>query len=411
MSPGSSEGSRVLILSENLSVPFDSRVWKEARTLAAAGHDVRVVCPRGTTRDTEAYAEIEGVRIHRFPLTFAAGGPAGYLAEYSAALWRALKLVHRLRREESFEVLHACNPPDLFFLVALTLKPKGIRFLFDHHDLVPELFLSRFADGPMLLYHLTQCLERLTFAVADGVISTNESYRRAAIERGKVPADRVTVVRSAPDLSRFISVEPDPALKRGKPYLACYLGVMGPQDGVDYAVRALAYLRHDLGRDDLHSVFIGSGDAFEQSVALSHSLGLDECVEFTGRVPDAAVLKYLSTADVCLSPDPSNPLNDVSSMNKVVEYMAMGQPFVSFDLPEARFTAGDAALYAANNDEREFGRLIDELLGDPERRQLMGRLGRARVEESFSWEVSQRNLLGAYADLLKRSRRGLLRRG
>jgi glycosyltransferase involved in cell wall biosynthesis len=217
-----------------------------------------------------------------------------------------------------------------------------------------------------------------------------------------MPPDRVRVVRSAPDLSRFLPVEPDPALKRGKPFLACYLGVMGPQDGVDYALRALACLHHEMGREDVHTTFIGAGDAFDASVALAGRLGLDGVVEFTGRVPDETVQRYLSTADVCLSPDPKNPLNDVSSMNKVVEYMAMGRPLVSFDLHEARVTAEDAALYAVENDEVEFAKLIAELLDDPDRRERMGKIGRRRVEDALSWDVSRRNLLAAYEDLLAR---------
>jgi len=276
---------------------------------------------------------------------------------------------------------------------------------------VPELFESRFAGGPAMLRRVSAMLERATFRTSDAVISTNESYRRAAIERGGLPPDRVRVVRSAPDLTRFTPVEPDPALRRGKRFLACYLGVMGPQDGVDYALRALAHLHHDLGRDDLHSTFIGGGDAFDESVALSRELGLADVVEFTGRVPDETVQAYLSTADVCLSPDPRNPLNDVSSMNKVVEYMAMSRPLVSFELIEARVTAQDAAVYAPANDEREFGRLVGELLDDPERRERMGRLGRQRVEEALSWDVSRRNLLEAYADLLARPPRRRERRG
>jgi glycosyltransferase involved in cell wall biosynthesis len=210
------------------------------------------------------------------------------------------------------------------------------------------------------------------------------------------------VVRSAPDLARFVPVTPDPDLKRGKRHLACYLGVMGPQDGVDFALRALAHLHGTLGRDDLHTTFIGSGDAFDDLVALSHRLGLDAVVEFTGRVPDETVQRYLSTADVCLSPDPKNPLNDVSSMNKVVEYMAMSRPLVSFDLREARVTAGDAAVYAPDNDEVRFAELTAELLDDPARRERMGAIGRRRVEEALSWEVSRGNLLAAYEDLVGR---------
>jgi glycosyltransferase involved in cell wall biosynthesis len=391
---------RILILVENLSVPFDRRVWQEARALTEAGYRVEVICPRGTNQDTEPFAEIEGVRINRYALNAATGGPAGYLREYGTALWRTLRIARRLSRDEPFDVVHACNPPDLLFLIALALRPSGARFLFDHHDLVPELFESRFAGRWRELRRVLVLLERLTFRTADAVISTNESYRQAAIGRGKMPPDRVRLVRSAPDLSRFVPVEPDPSLKRGKPFLACYLGVMGPQDGVDYALRALAQLHGPMGRDDLHTTFLGSGDAFDEVVALTRHLGLEGVVEFTGRVPDETVQRYLSTADVCLSPDPKNPLNDVSSMNKVVEYMAMGRPLVSFDLHEAQVTAQDAAVYALDNDEVQFAKLIAELLDDPDRRERMGRIGRERVEQALSWELSRHNLLGAYEDLL-----------
>ena len=392
---------RVLILVENLSVPFDRRVRQESRALTEAGYDVSVICPRGTTRDTEAHVTIEGVDIHRYPLTAATGGPAGYVKEYGAALWHSLRLARRLSRQGHFDVIHACNPPDLLFLVALPFRLRGTRFLFDHHDLVPELFESRFGGrGPLRTASLI--LERLTFALADTVISTNESYREVAIRRGKMKPERVHVVRSAPDLSRFVRVPEEPELRRGKRFLACYLGVMGPQDGVDYALRAIARLRDELGRDDVHTTFIGSGDAFDDLVALSHELGLQDVVEFTGRVPDATVHSYLSTADVCLAPDPKNPLNDVSTMNKIVEYMAMSRPIVSFDLREARVSAGDAAVYATPNDELVFALLIGELLDDPQRRERMGALGRWRVAESLSWSPSRERLLEAYADALSR---------
>jgi glycosyltransferase involved in cell wall biosynthesis len=408
-------GARVLVLVENLSVPFDRRVWQECRALTDADYRVDVICPRGTTYDAEPFAEIQGVRIHRYPLAPATGGPAGYVREYGAALWHTVRIARRLSRDEPFDVVHACNPPDLLFLIALALRPSGARFLFDHHDLVPELFESRFAGGPRALHRFSVLLERLTFRTADAVISTNDSYRQAALRRGGLPPDRVRVVRSAPDISRFVSTDPDPSLKRGKPFLACYLGVMGPQDGVDYALRALARLHNEMGRDDVHTTFIGAGDAFDESVALAARLGLSGVVEFTGRVPDETVQAYLSTADVCLSPDPKNPLNDVSSMNKVVEYMAMGRPLVSFDLREARVTAQGAAVYASENDEAQFAKLIVELLDDPERRQRMGKIGRRRVEQALSWEASRGNLLAAYEDLLARplrrregGRRGLL---
>jgi glycosyltransferase involved in cell wall biosynthesis len=393
--------ARILVLVENLSVPFDRRVWQESRALVEAGHEVVVVCPRGTKRDTEPHAVIEGVEIHRYPLKAATGGPLGYVKEYGAALFHSLRLATRAAKRGRFDVIHACNPPDLLFLVALPFTVRGTRVLFDHHDLVPELFESRFG-GKGLLYKVSVVLERLTFATADVVISTNESYREVAIRRGRMAPEHVHVVRSAPDLSRFTPVPPDPSLKRGKRHLVCYLGVMGPQDGVDYALRAVARLRDDLGRDDVHAAFIGSGDAFDDLVALSRELGLEDWVEFTGRVPDATVQAYLSSADVCLAPDPLNPLNDVSTMNKIMEYMAMSRPIVSFDLREARVSAGDAAVYATPNDEGEFAGLVAELLDDPGRRAQMGALGRERVERSLSWSTSRERLLEAYADVLSR---------
>jgi glycosyltransferase involved in cell wall biosynthesis len=340
------------------------------------------------------------VRILRYPLRPAAGGPLGYLREYALALWHTFRLAIEVRREGPIDVVHACNPPDLLFLIALALRPGGTRFVFDHHDLVPELFLSRFPKRGRALYRLTMLVERLTFAVADAVISTNESYRRVAIERGKMAADRVTVVRSAPDLSRFVPLPQDPNLRRGREHLVAYLGVMGPQDGVDYALRALQQLRDKHGRNDIHCIFMGAGDAFDDMVALSEDLGLSAMVEFTGRVPDEFVQRCLSTADVCLSPDPFNPLNDVSTMNKVVEYMAMGAPIVSFDLTEARVSAGDAAVYVPANDEGAFAQAIDALLDDPDRRHRMGKSGRDRVEQELSWEMSRRALVDFYARLL-----------
>ena len=390
----------VLILVENLSVPFDRRVWQESRALVDGGYDVTVICPRGTKQDTEPEVTLEGVRILRYPLKAATGGPLGYVREYSAALWHTSRLARRVAREHPIDVVHACNPPDLLFLIALPRKRQGSKFLFDHHDLVPELFLSRFPGRGNLLFGLAKRLERATFRAADAVIATNESYRRVAIERGSVDPARTAVVRSAPDLSRFIQREPDPTLRRGKRYLAAYIGVMGPQDGVDYALRALALLAQR--RDDVHAIFMGTGDAFDDMVALSAELGIADRVEFTGRVPDEFVQRCLSTADVCLSPDPKNPLNDVSTMNKVVEYMAMGRPLVSFELTEARVSAGGAAVYAPANDEQAFADLVDELLNDPARRAEMGKIGRERVERDLSWEVSRANLLALYATLTGR---------
>ncbi|PWU25490.1 MAG: glycosyltransferase WbuB [Candidatus Rokuibacteriota bacterium] len=399
-SPGSPM-ARILVLVENLSVPFDRRVWQECQTLREAGHDVVVVCPCGSEQDRERRVRLEDVDIHRYPLRSATGGAFGYLSEYPVALWHSLRLTLRVQRRGRVDVVHICNPPDLFFLCALPLKLAGARVVFDQHDLVPELFLSRFGGSNRILYRLCLLLERVTYRVANHVLATNESYRAIALRRGGLRADEVTVVRSAPDLSRFKLVDPDAELRRGKRYLLCYVGVMGPQDGVDYALRAIAHLRHELGRSDFHAAFVGGGDVFENAVRLAHDLGLDGVVEFTGRISDEALARYLSTADICLAPDPKNPLNDISSMNKIVEYMAMSRPIVAFDLTEGRISAGDAALYARPNDTHDFAAAIATLLDDPERRASMAAYGSARVANELSWKNSAANLLTAYDRVLE----------
>lgn len=381
-------------------MPFDRRVWQECRALVDAGFRVTVICPTGTYCDHAIDEVIDHVRILRYRLRPASRGPAGYAREYVVALWHTLRLAVNVRLEARVDAVHACNPPDLLFLVALVLRPFGALFVFDHHDLVPELFESRFPGSHPLLYRLTRFVERMTFAAADAVISTNESYRRVAIERGKVPAEKVTVVRSAPDLSRFIRQPPDESLRHGKRHLLAYLGVMGPQDGIDYALRALKLLRDHCGRDDVYCIFMGAGDSYDDMIALSRQLGLDDIVDFTGRVPDEFVQRCLSTADICLSPDPSNPLNDVSTMNKVLEYMAMGCPIVSFDLVEARVSAGDAAIYVPANDELAFARAIDALLRDRERRQMMGEVGLERIKGQMSWDFSREELIRFYVNLM-----------
>jgi len=384
---------KVLILVENLSVPFDRRVWQESLALRDAGWDVSVICPQGASRDAEARTEIDGVKIYRYTLRAATAGPLGYVQEYGSALWHTWRLIKTVG---SVNVVHACNPPDLFYILAKRLKRRGARFIFDQHDLVPELYRSRFHRGEDFLWHLLCRFERATYKAADVVIVTNESYRDVALSRGGKRAEEVFVVRSAPAVERFYQVPAEKSLKKGKPYLLCYLGVMGPQDGVDYALRALAKLRDDLGRTDWHAAFIGGGDTFEAMLRLTDELRLGDQVDFTNRIPDEDVLRYLSTADVCLSPDPLNPLNNLSTMNKVMEYMAMFKPIVSFDLKEAKVSAGEAAVYAPANDELAFAVLIAQLLDDPDARARMGELGRERVAGPLSWGISRSALLAAY---------------
>jgi glycosyltransferase involved in cell wall biosynthesis len=389
-------GERVLILLQNEPLPSDRHVWNESRSLVRAGYDVSVVCPTGEARDRLPCEEIEGVKIHRYRPRRAGGGAAGYAIEYLTALWSMRRAARRLARERPFDLVHACSPPDFLLLAALGLRRRGARFVFDHHDLTPELFQTRFGSG--LGHRVTLAAEQIAFRAADVVLSVNDSYRRVAIERGRRDPDDVVVVRTGPDLSRFVPSEPDPELRRGKPYLLSYVGVMGPQDGIDHALRALAELRR--GRDDWHAVFMGDGDVLEEMRELSGELGLGDAVEFTGWVEHGTVGRVLSSSDVALAPDPLTPLNDVSSMVKISEYMAMSVPIVSFDLAESRIGAGAAAVFAAPGDHAGFARLVSALLDDPDRRARMGAAGRARAEGLLAWEHQERSLLAAYARAL-----------
>jgi glycosyltransferase involved in cell wall biosynthesis len=386
--------ARVVILVENLSVPFDRRAWHEATSLARAGYDVTVVCPRGVDRDREAFVRQEGVAIHRFPLAPAQGGAAAYVREYAAAFWHIRRLVLRLARERPFDVVHACNPPDFLLLGALASRRRGARFVFDQHDLVPELYCSRFNRSGGLVHGALLHVEHVAFRLADVVLAPNESYRRLAIDRGGKDPASVFVVRNGPSLSTLHWPQPNEAWKRGKRYLLAYVGMMGPQDGVEHAVRALAALRR--WRDDWHAIFLGAGDALPAARKLAAELGVGGVVEFPGLAGEDEVTSLLATADLGLAPEPASPLNDVSSFIKVAEYMAMSCPVVCFDLPETRLTAGDAAAYAPPNDEGEFARCIDALLSDAELRIRMAAAGERRVEEDLAWEHSERSLLAAY---------------
>ncbi len=385
---------RALILVENLSVPFDRRVWQEARALRDAGWHVVVVCPRGEVYDVDEHEILDGIEIHRYRSSpEQAGRTFSYLREYGTAFRRMRQLARALHAEAPFDVVHACNPPDFLLHAARSLRRSGCAFVFDHHDLVPELYQSRFG-GRGVLHAAVRALERSAFRLADVVISTNESYRTVALERGgKDPRD-VFVVRSAPDSDVFAAVAPNEALRRGKRHLLAYLGVMAPQDGVDHALRALAHLRRT--RDDWHAVFVGSGDASADLHRLTEESGLDDVVEFTGRLLDRDIVDIFSTADICLVPDPKSPLNEISSMNKVVEYMALGRPIVAFDLHETRVTAASAAVYARPNDDADFADCIAALLDDPGRRAEMGVAARERFVSRLSWESSRSQLVAAY---------------
>ena len=389
--------TRILIIVQNLPVPFDRRVWLECQALTSAGYRVAVVCPKG--KGDPGYEVIDGVEIHRYRPYAPGGSKLSFVAEYAysflATAWHTLKA----RRKGRFAVIQACNPPDIFWPIALAFRLERTKFVFDHHDLCPELFLSRFENPPALPFKGLLWLERRTFRTARHVISTNESYRQIAIERGgKSPGD-VTVVRTGPNPDRLKRGPADEELKRGRKHLVAYIGVMGPQDGVDIAVRAAGIIVREFGRDDIAFTLIGSGDSYDELVALRDELNLQGHVEFTGRAPDELVTKIMSTASAGLSPDPKNPLNDVSTMNKTMEYMAFELPVVAFDLRETRVSAQDAAVYATPNDVHEYAKALVGLLDDDAARAQLGKLGRARVEDDLAWSHQERAYLGVYQRL------------
>jgi glycosyltransferase involved in cell wall biosynthesis len=382
------------MLVENMSVPTDRRVWAEARALVSLGYRVSVVCPRGTSRDLDEKETLEGVTIHRFRHREAKAGPWSYLREYGSALRDMRRLARAIDRERRVDVVHLCNPPDVLFLAVGRFRRRGVPVVFDHHDLVPELYEARFGRRSGVLYRAAVTFERLTFRAADVVLSPNESYRRIAIERGGKSPEDVFVVRIAPDLARFRAVTPDPELRRGKRHLIAYAGTIGPQDGVDHALRALAALGER--RKDWHAVFAGSGDSRDEAIALANDLALADRVEFPGHIEDGDLIRLLSSADVCLSPEPRNPLNEASTMIKVVEYMALARPIAAYDLPETRFSAGGAALYAPPSEPAGLADGIDRLLDDEDLRRRMGEEGRQRVENELSWAHSVESLTLAY---------------
>jgi glycosyltransferase involved in cell wall biosynthesis len=389
---------RVLIIIQNLWVPFDRRVWLECQALVAAGYDVTVVCPKGP--GDPSYEVIDGVSVHKYKAYAPGGSKVSFVWEYAYSFLMTLRLVFRARKAGRFQVLQACNPPDIFWPIAMLLRRlDGTKFVFDHHDLCPELFQSRFGGTTSLPYKGLRFLERTTHRQADHVISTNDSYRRIAITRSGKANHDVTVVRTGPDPDKLLRGAADESLRRGHRYLVTYIGVMGPQDGVDIVVRAADHIVNDLDRTDIAFTLMGGGDSFDDVVALRDELGLAEHVEFTGRVPDETVRAVMSTADLGLSPDPKNPLNDVSTMNKTMEYMAFELPVVAFDLVETKVSAADAAVYVEPNDVAQYGEAIVELLDDEVRRRRMAKLGRERVEQVLAWKHQRKAYLEVYDQL------------
>jgi glycosyltransferase involved in cell wall biosynthesis len=392
---------RILIIVENLPVPFDRRVWNEATTLVQAGYEVSVICPLG--QGARARREvIDGIHIYRHPL-IEARRMYFYLAEYVIALFWEFLLAWRVHFERGFDVIHACNPPDLIFLVGGFFKFFfGKKFVFDHHDINPELFEAKFGKRNFM-YRMVTALERWTFAISDISIATNNSYRAIAIERGRMNPDRVFVVRSGPNIERFRIVPPVPSLKKGRTYCVGYVGVMGAQEGLNYLLEAARRIIHDLKRSDVQFCLAGGGPELERLKAQAIELDVADYVTFTGRISDEELLQVLNTADVCVNPDECNAMNDKSTMNKIMEYMALAKPIVQFDLTEGRFTAQEASLYARRNDAVDFADKILELLANKQMRERLGEFGRRRVIDHLAWPHEAPKLLNAYESLFKQS--------
>jgi glycosyltransferase involved in cell wall biosynthesis len=394
------KNKKVLMMVENLPSPFDRRVWQEATALNEAGYGVSIICPTGKGYEKK-YEEIDGIRIRRYGLPTEGKGALGYLVEYGAALVWTFLLCLLVLVDGDFDVIHACNPPDLFFLIGGFFKGFGKKFVFDHHDINPELYEAKFGRRDFF-WKLMVKLERWTFRTADVSIATNESYRDIAVTRGGMDPARVFVVRSGPSLERMKVMPPDESLKRGRKYLVGYVGVMGRQEGIDLLLQSARHIVHDLKRDDVHFGLVGGGTSLEELKVLARELRVDGHVTFTGRVPDEQMLAMLNTADVCVNPDVANEMNDKSTMNKIMEYMALGKPIVQFDLAEGRFSAQQASLYAKRNDPIDLAAKIVELLDDPRRRAEMGAFGRRRVENELEWRYEVPKLLAAYAALWPR---------
>jgi asparagine synthase (glutamine-hydrolysing) len=385
----------VCIVVQNLPVPFDRRVWLECQALRDAGYAVSVVCPKGA--GDPAYQELEGIHLYKYRAFPPITRQVMFLAEYAWSILATFAGLLRAWRRQPFTAVQVCNPPDVLFFAVLPFRALlGVRLVFDQHDLCPELYLSRFDSPASLPYRALVLAERLTYRLSSQVISTNESYRRVARERGGKRAAEVTVVRTGPDPDRLRRGGPQRDLRRGHRFLLVYLGVMGPQDGVDIAIRVMEHIVHTRGRTDVALTLIGDGDAGPELRALATELGLDGHVEFTGRAPDELVARLLSTADIGLSPDPKNALNDVSTMNKTMEYMAFELPVVAFELVETRVSAQDAAVYAEPNRVDDYADTVLELLDDELRRKAMGAAGRRRVEDVLAWRHQIEAYVGVY---------------
>ena len=385
---------KILIIVENQPVPNDTRVLKEALSLDAAGYEVTVLCPR-TKSAKLGYEMIGRIRVYRHPMSEEGNSPLGYLWEYGCALLFEFFYAWWIYLRHGFHVIQGCNPPDDIFLVALPFKLFGVKYIFDHHDAMPELYFAKYGNQGFL-YKVQVLLEKLTYRFSDVVMATNESYKGLAINRGHLAPEDVFVVRNGPDLETFKAVPPNPVLKHGRTYLVGYVGTMSDQDGLDILLEVALYLKKS-GRTDIHFTCVGGGPALAGLQKMVQDKDLSDTVNFTGRISDADLLEILSTADVCVNPDRPCEMNDISTMIKIMEYMALGKPIVQFDLSEGRFSAQDASVYAdTSNQVPDFAAKLTCLLEHPEERKRMGEFGRRRVESELAWGYSVQNLLAAY---------------
>jgi len=391
----------ILIIIQNLPVPLDRRVWQEATSLRRSGFNVAVICPK-MKMFTKSYEHLEGIDIYRYPLIFEANqGVLGYFVEFIYCWLATLCLAIKVYVHRPFHVIQACNPPDTFFALALLFRPLGVKFVFDHHDLCPELYLAKGRGRTSLLYRGLLALEWMTMRTAHAVIAVNESHRTIARERGGVDDSRISVVRSGPRRGWQDGYSPRPELKCGRQHMVIYLGVMGEQDGVDHLLRAIQAYRA-MAPDDTQFVLVGGGPNLSRMKALAEQMGLGAEVHFTGRIPDDQLREYLATADLGVDPDPFTEFNNLCTMNKIIEFMAFGLPVVAFDLKEHRRSAESAAVYVEGNDDVAFGRAIRELLLDSERRESMSRFARQRFSEVLAWENSEQRLIAVYEQLTER---------
>lgn len=397
---GSARDYRVLIIVQNLPLARDRRVRQEAQALVEAGFGVSVICPAPEER-RGGVEVVDGISVYSYRCPGEASGKAALVLEFLYCWLRTALLAIKVLRRDGFDVIQACNPPDTYFLLGWLAKPLGKSFVFDHHDLCPELFATKFRGGSRAVAAAIRALERATFRTADHVIATNDSYRQVALARGRRAPETVSVVRSAPDLTRLQPTDPVPALRNGREHLCCYLGVMGSQDGVDLLMEAVAVIVGEMGRHDCHFALLGSGPCLDDLRDQARRLGIEDWVTFTGWADDPMIREYLSTADLGLTPDPKNDFNDRCSMNKVIEYMAMGLPVVAFDLDETMVAAGGAGEFAPGNDVEIFAKTIVTLLDNPGRRRVMGNIGRRRAREDLSWNAQVGTYLNVYEDLVE----------